>query len=159
MNCYIGADLGTSGLKILLYPMKGFSSNYAIFGTKYGSIDNAYLNEKGEIVAKGSTPTALPRPYEEIIKDIAAETMRVIEKAGCTLDDLRLMRAAVPETVQVKGSGGIRDLDTVLAARKIGATRCGVSATEKIMQEAEARYAAGTLTEEPVGEANTQGGY
>ncbi len=39
-----------SGLKIILYPMKGFSSNYAIFGTKYGSIDNAYLDEKGERV-------------------------------------------------------------------------------------------------------------
>ena len=25
-----------SGLKIMLYPMKGFSSNYAIFGKKYG---------------------------------------------------------------------------------------------------------------------------
>ena len=79
--------------------------------------------------------------------------------AGCTLDDLRLMRAAVPECVQVKGSGGIRDLDTVLAARKIGATRCGVSATEKIMAEAEKRYAEGTLTEEPAGEADTSGGY
>lgn len=39
-----------SGLKIILYPMKGFSSNYAIFGTKYGSVDNAYLNEKGETI-------------------------------------------------------------------------------------------------------------
>ncbi len=64
---------------------------------------------------------------------------------GCTLDDLRLMRAAVPPSVQVKGSGGIRDLDTVLAAREIGATRCGVSATEKIMKEAEERYAQGRL--------------
>lgn len=64
---------------------------------------------------------------------------------GCTLDDLRLMRASVPPSVQVKGSGGIRDLDTVLAAREIGATRCGVSATEKIMKEAEERYAQGRL--------------
>lgn len=64
---------------------------------------------------------------------------------GCTLEDLRLMRAAVPESVQVKGSGGIRDLDTVLAAREIGASRCGVSATEKIMKEAEERYARGEL--------------
>lgn len=39
-----------SGLKIILCPMKGFSSNYGIFGTKYGSIDNAYLNENGEKV-------------------------------------------------------------------------------------------------------------
>ena len=40
----------------------------------------------------------------------------------------------------MKGSGGIRDLDTVLALRAVGATRCGVSATEKIMAEAEVRY-------------------
>lgn len=64
---------------------------------------------------------------------------------GCTIDDLKLMRAAVSANVRVKGSGGIRDLDTVLAARAAGADRCGVSATEKIMAEAEARYQAGTL--------------
>ena len=39
-----------SGLKILLYPMKGFSSNYGIFGTKYGSVDNAYIDEDGKRV-------------------------------------------------------------------------------------------------------------
>ena len=66
---------------------------------------------------------------------------------GCTIEDLKLMRASVSANVRVKGSGGIRDLDTVLSARAVGASRCGVSATEKIMQEAEARYAAGTLKE------------
>ena len=66
---------------------------------------------------------------------------------GCTIDDLKLMRAAVSSHVRVKGSGGIRDLDTVLSARAVGASRCGVSATAKIMEEAEARYAAGTLVE------------
>lgn len=66
---------------------------------------------------------------------------------GCTLCDLRLMRSAVPAHVQVKGSGGIRDLDTVLAARAIGATRCGVSATVKIMEEAQARFERGELRE------------
>ncbi|MDD3335998.1 MAG: deoxyribose-phosphate aldolase [Eubacteriales bacterium] len=66
---------------------------------------------------------------------------------GCTLADLQLMHDSVPATMQLKGSGGIRDLDTVLAARAIGATRCGVSATEKIMAEAETRFAAGTLKE------------
>ena len=64
---------------------------------------------------------------------------------GCTIEDLRLMRAAVSPAVRVKGSGGIRDLDTVLQARAAGADRCGVSATEKIMAEAEARYAEGRL--------------
>ncbi|MBQ3705467.1 MAG: deoxyribose-phosphate aldolase [Clostridia bacterium] len=65
--------------------------------------------------------------------------------AGCTIEDLKLMRANVSAKVKVKGSGGIRDLDTVLRAREAGASRCGVSATEKIMAEAEERYAAGTL--------------
>lgn len=66
---------------------------------------------------------------------------------GCTIDDLKLMRASVSSTVRVKGSGGIRDLDTVLSARAVGASRCGVSATAKIMEEAEKRYAEGTLKE------------
>lgn len=32
-----------SGLTILLYPMKGYSSAYALFGTKFGSIDNRFM--------------------------------------------------------------------------------------------------------------------
>ena len=67
--------------------------------------------------------------------------------AGCKIEDVILMRKSVPADCQVKGSGGIRDLDTVLALRAVGATRCGVSATEKIMAEAEARFASGDLTE------------
>ncbi len=39
-----------SGLNVYLYPMQGFSSYYGLFGTKYGSIDNAFINEKGERV-------------------------------------------------------------------------------------------------------------
>ncbi len=67
--------------------------------------------------------------------------------AGCKVEDVKLMRASVPENCQVKGSGGIRDLDMVLAVRAAGATRCGVSASEPIMAEAERRYALGTLEE------------
>jgi len=80
---------------------------------------------------------------------------------GCTVEDIRLMRKSVPARCQVKGSGGIRDLDTVLAVRAAGATRCGVSATEKIMQEAEKRFAEGTLVEvvDGEGKADTTGGY
>lgn len=31
-----------SGLTLLLYPMKGYNSSYALFGTKYGSVDNCF---------------------------------------------------------------------------------------------------------------------
>lgn len=34
-----------SGLTILLYPMKGYNSSYALFGTKYGSIDNCFQKQ------------------------------------------------------------------------------------------------------------------
>lgn len=34
-----------SGLEILLYPMEGFSSSYALFGTKYGSIDSTFKTQ------------------------------------------------------------------------------------------------------------------
>lgn len=67
--------------------------------------------------------------------------------SGANVDDLRLMRASVSAHVKVKAAGGMRTLDAVLAARAAGADRCGVSATQKIMEEAEARFAAGTLAE------------
>ncbi len=37
-----------SGLKIFVAEKPGFSSNYAIFGTKYGSIDTFFSNDSGE---------------------------------------------------------------------------------------------------------------
>ena len=41
-----------SGLHILLYPMKGFRTAYAIFGTDYGSIDNEFRLEGEESFQK-----------------------------------------------------------------------------------------------------------
>lgn len=72
--------------------------------------------------------------------------------SGANVADLRLMRAAVSGKVKVKAAGGMRTLDAVLAARAAGADRCGVSATVKIMEEAEARFAAGELHEIEGGE-------
>lgn len=39
-----------SGLTIYVYPKEGYSSTYAIFGTKYGSIHTTFKNEQGETV-------------------------------------------------------------------------------------------------------------
>lgn len=66
---------------------------------------------------------------------------------GATPEDVALMRAAVSDRVRVKAAGGMRTLDAILAVRAAGADRCGVSATEAIMQEAEKRYVEGTLGE------------
>jgi len=61
--------------------------------------------------------------------------------SGATLEDLRLMRAHSPKAVQVKASGGVRELDFVLAAREIGVTRCGSSRTREILDECRMRFA------------------
>lgn len=61
--------------------------------------------------------------------------------AGATLDDLRLMREHSASNVQIKASGGVRDLDFVLAARELGVTRCGSSRTAQILDECKRRLA------------------
>jgi deoxyribose-phosphate aldolase len=54
---------------------------------------------------------------------------------GATEEDLRLMRAHVPETVQVKAAGGVRDLDALIRVRDLGARRCGATATAAMLDE------------------------
>ena len=52
---------------------------------------------------------------------------------GATAGHVALMRRTVGPAVQVKASGGIRDLDTLLALHSAGATRFGTSATAAIL--------------------------
>jgi deoxyribose-phosphate aldolase len=54
---------------------------------------------------------------------------------GATIEDLRLMRKAVSQKVQVKAAGGVRTLDAALKVREAGCTRFGATATEAIMEE------------------------
>ena len=60
---------------------------------------------------------------------------------GATAHDLTLMRAHVSPKVQVKASGGIRNLDDLILARDLGATRCGTSATAQLLDEYRRREA------------------
>ncbi len=41
-----------SGLKIFVYPKENFNSSYAIFGTKYGSVDNKFKSEDKDEITK-----------------------------------------------------------------------------------------------------------
>ena len=62
---------------------------------------------------------------------------------GATAHDLELMRAACTPKVQVKAAGGVRDLDSLIQVRDLGASRCGASATAAILDEYRRREAAG----------------
>ncbi len=66
---------------------------------------------------------------------------------GATVEDVKLMRQSCSPKVFVKAAGGIRTLDDVLALRAAGARRIGTRSTKEIIDEAEARYKAGTLHE------------
>jgi deoxyribose-phosphate aldolase len=62
---------------------------------------------------------------------------------GATEHDLRLMRQHSPSQMQVKASGGIRDLDGLILVRDLGCTRLGTSATKVILDEYKRRVANG----------------
>jgi len=54
-------------------------------------------------------------------------------KSGATVQAVQLMRQSVPDSVEVKASGGIRDLATALAMIEAGATRLGTSSGAAII--------------------------
>ncbi|MGH9735569.1 MAG: deoxyribose-phosphate aldolase [Candidatus Acidiferrales bacterium] len=55
---------------------------------------------------------------------------------GATVDDVRLMRAAVGPEMGVKAAGGIRTFEDLKRMVEAGATRIGASASVKIIEEA-----------------------
>ena len=100
-------------------------------------LENAYLTDAQKVLAC--------RLATEAGADFV-KTSTGFAPSGAKIEDLKLMRDSVPENVKVKAAGGVRTLDAVLACREAGCTRCGATATEAIMQEAERRFAEqGTL--------------
>jgi deoxyribose-phosphate aldolase len=55
-------------------------------------------------------------------------------EGGATIEDLKLMRKAVSEKVQVKAAGGVRSLEMALKVKEAGATRFGATRTADIME-------------------------
>ena len=58
---------------------------------------------------------------------------------GATVEDVRLMRQVVGESIGVKASGGVRTLDDALAMIEAGATRIGTSSGVSIVEELKRR--------------------
>ncbi|WP_229075896.1 deoxyribose-phosphate aldolase [Actinoplanes sp. DH11] len=89
-------------------------------------LETAYLTDEQKLAACG----AAERAGAAFVK-----TSTGFAPTGATVDDLALMRSAVSAAVQVKASGGIRSLDTVLAMAAVGVTRFGTSATADILDD------------------------
>ncbi len=56
--------------------------------------------------------------------------------AGATVENVRLMRRALPDGVGIKAAGGIRDYAAAVAMIDAGATRIGASASAEILRGA-----------------------
>jgi deoxyribose-phosphate aldolase len=66
--------------------------------------------------------------------------------SGATIEDLKLMRAHSPASVQVKAAGGIRTLDALLEVRAVGVTRCGATRTSTMLEDGRKRLGLEPLT-------------
>lgn len=74
----------------------------------------------------------------ELSKEAGANFVKTstgFSTAGANVEDVELMRSIVGDALEVKASGGIRNLDTALKMIEAGATRLGVSAGVQIMKE------------------------
>jgi deoxyribose-phosphate aldolase len=60
-------------------------------------------------------------------------------ETGATLEDLKLMREASPQWVQVKAAGGVRTFERLMEVRALGVTRVGSTSTKQILDEARAK--------------------
>jgi glucokinase len=54
------------------------------------------VTEEGKIIQKGSTPTLAMRPYQEIVKDMAAVSLEILKEAGLAIQDVRSVGIGVP---------------------------------------------------------------
>jgi deoxyribose-phosphate aldolase len=59
--------------------------------------------------------------------------------SGAVPEDVKLMRKHSPPYVRVKAAGGIRDFDTLLTFRELGASRIGCSRTTEILEDCKQR--------------------
>ncbi len=92
--------------------------------------ENCYLNDAQKI------------RLCEIASEIRADWVKTSTgygTGGATIEDLVLMRRHAAPHVAVKAAGGVRDLDTLLKVRAVGATRCGATRTAAMLDECRRR--------------------
>ena len=88
--------------------------------------ENCYLTDEEKLalckIAKEVEPTFI-------------KTSTGFGPSSATVEDVKLMKDAVGDKVQVKAAGGVRDLETCLKMMEAGATRIGCSNSPAIADE------------------------
>ncbi len=76
-----------------------------------------------------------------ICKDAGADFVKTstgFAHEGAKVENIKIMRAALPSSVGIKAAGGIKNLETAVAMIKAGADRIGTSSGVAILEEARA---------------------
>lgn len=87
--------------------------------------ENAYLTDELKIIACRIATNA----GADFVK-----TSTGYAPSGATIEDLKLMRAHAGANVRIKAAGGVRTLEGVLEAYKVGCSRIGATATVAILE-------------------------
>ncbi len=95
-------------------------------------LENAYLTDELKIVAC----RICARAEVDFVK-----TSTGFAPTGYTVEDLKLMRANLPDEIGVKAAGGVRTLEKALEVYELGCTRFGATATAAILDAWKARLA------------------
>ena len=126
-------ELRSGNLDYVLEDIKAVCTAAHSRGTRVKVIlENAYLSDEQKITAC------------KICEQAGADWVKTstgFAPSGATLEDLRLMRASVGPSVQVKAAGGVRTLEMLLKVIDAGCTRSGATATAVILEEFKARSA------------------
>lgn len=107
----------------------------------YHDINSVVKAASGKALVKVILETGLLTDEEKrlacrIAKEAGADFVKTstgFGPGGATVEDVRLLRETVGETMGVKASGGIRDAKTALAMIEAGANRIGTSAGVNIV--------------------------
>ena len=140
-------DDGAEEVDVVVNIGKVMSDDYGYVERELGALTRL-VHERGRIIKVIFETAYLDDPRKKALCSIVgkvgadyAKTSTGFGPSGATLADIELMRAHCPPAVAIKASGGIRDLDTLLALRARGATRIGTSRTREILDDWQRRAA------------------
>ena len=96
-----------------------------------------------DVIVKVIIETALLEKEEKIkacelsmqAKADFVKTSTGFSTGGATIEDVELMKSVVGDNLEIKASGGVRDIETARAMIEKGATRLGTSSGVKIAKE------------------------
>lgn len=97
---------------------------------------------KGNAIVKVIIETCLLTDEEKVkacklAKEAGADFVKTstgFSTGGATIEDVKLMKDTIGDSLKIKASGGIRDYETAIAMVEAGASRIGASSSIKIVE-------------------------